>query len=356
MSDYLQNLLSISGITLPPGISELITNPINIIFAALMFFLFFRYKKKDTSFQELPPILVAIGILGTFTGIFISLLNFNVDDIEKSIPQLLSGLKTAFFTSVLGLILSTWIKARFAIKKMKKGKESISPETPQEYLSNISSELNKINKSLTGDEDLTILTQIQKARMSIDEKFDQQLKLHKSTDSELRNISGYLSQNDSQSKEYSKNLSQIIDLLSELKEESRNLQVSITLAPELEERFTNLIKNSDELIEVVKGNVDKIDEMHESITDSYKDGILMVVDKMIGVVRNIDKRINVGKGINKENVVSISQNLESLSNNINKLLMIEETSSEGSYLNIIHRIDKIKVSTYAILDELRKKA
>ena len=133
VDNYFQNLLSQSGINLPPGMGELVTNPINIIFASVMIFLFVMYRRKDTSAIELPPILVAIGILGTFTGIFISLLNFNIDEIEKSVPQLLSGLKTAFFTSVLGLILSTWIKVRSAVHGMTEGEAPITPETPEGY-------------------------------------------------------------------------------------------------------------------------------------------------------------------------------------------------------------------------------
>lgn len=60
--------------------------------------------------------MTGIGILGTFIGIFIGLLDFNVNDIPASIPPLLEGLKTAFGTSIAGLFFSTGLTVAQAIK------------------------------------------------------------------------------------------------------------------------------------------------------------------------------------------------------------------------------------------------
>ena len=48
-------------------------------------------------------VLTTLGILGTFTGIFLGLLDFDVQLISKSVPTLIEGLKIAFGTSILGL-------------------------------------------------------------------------------------------------------------------------------------------------------------------------------------------------------------------------------------------------------------
>ena len=52
-----------------------------------------------------PALMTSLGILGTFWGILIALypLDFSPDEINASIHSLLSGMKTAFFTSLLGL-------------------------------------------------------------------------------------------------------------------------------------------------------------------------------------------------------------------------------------------------------------
>ena len=50
-----------------------------------------------------PGILTSLGILGTFTGIFVGLIEFKIESINSSVSQLLEGLKVAFGTSILGL-------------------------------------------------------------------------------------------------------------------------------------------------------------------------------------------------------------------------------------------------------------
>lgn len=59
-------------------------------------------------FNSIPSVFTTIGIFGTFLGIFWGLLKFNTDAdmMQESISQLLSGLKTAFTTSLFGLFFS----------------------------------------------------------------------------------------------------------------------------------------------------------------------------------------------------------------------------------------------------------
>ena len=53
---------------------------------------------------KLPPVMVTtLGILGTFIGIYLGLLDFDTENIDASIPMLLEGLKTAFITSIFGM-------------------------------------------------------------------------------------------------------------------------------------------------------------------------------------------------------------------------------------------------------------
>ncbi|MCV6022563.1 MotA/TolQ/ExbB proton channel family protein, partial [Escherichia coli] len=56
-------------------------------------------------------ILTSLGILGTFAGIVVGLMEFNPSDIDGSIESLLAGLKTAFLTSLVGMAASIVYKA-----------------------------------------------------------------------------------------------------------------------------------------------------------------------------------------------------------------------------------------------------
>ena len=69
-----------------------IINLITLIFILTIFYSPKYFKNKgNTNISSIASTAVSLGILGTFTGIFIGLLNFNVSDIQGSVPQLLSG-------------------------------------------------------------------------------------------------------------------------------------------------------------------------------------------------------------------------------------------------------------------------
>ncbi|WP_420067946.1 MotA/TolQ/ExbB proton channel family protein [Actinobacillus pleuropneumoniae] len=96
-------------------------------------FLFFALPNIRESFRSrildyAPTLLTSLGILGTFTGIVSGLLNFDIENIDNSITELLSGMKTAFLTSVIGVTLSISLKVIFTLfkKKNKKSDENNS--------------------------------------------------------------------------------------------------------------------------------------------------------------------------------------------------------------------------------------
>jgi len=66
-----------------------------------------------------PSILTSIGIFGTFLGVALGLNDFDTASVENSVPQLLEGLKTAFWTSIAGLIGALSIKFRYAVASMR---------------------------------------------------------------------------------------------------------------------------------------------------------------------------------------------------------------------------------------------
>lgn len=54
--------------------------------------------------ENIPSIISTLGVLGTFYGITSGLLIFDSNNLDTSIPGLLDGLKTAFFTSIAGMV------------------------------------------------------------------------------------------------------------------------------------------------------------------------------------------------------------------------------------------------------------
>lgn len=92
------------------------TNTVTDIFIIVMilaFLLAVIWSKKginESFVNYAPTLLTSLGILGTFLGIVLGLLEFNTTNVEGSIVKLLDGLKVAFITSVIGILGSILIK------------------------------------------------------------------------------------------------------------------------------------------------------------------------------------------------------------------------------------------------------
>lgn len=68
------------------------------------------YKIKTNVLSTIPNILTSLGILGTFVGLSVAIINFKAgssESIRDSINILLNGMGTAFFTSVAGMACSS---------------------------------------------------------------------------------------------------------------------------------------------------------------------------------------------------------------------------------------------------------
>lgn len=90
-----------------------------------------------------PTILTSMGILGTFVGISYSLLEFNTNDLDKSIPILLDGMKITFLTSAIGMTLSIFLKILMLIL----GKENKAEEN-KIIIDSIQKQTNSLNDNI----------------------------------------------------------------------------------------------------------------------------------------------------------------------------------------------------------------
>ncbi len=69
-----------------------------------------RTKGWDMHTNTAASILTIVGVLGTFIGIYIGLQNFDTDNLQNSIKDLLDGLKLAFGTSIVGIASALLLK------------------------------------------------------------------------------------------------------------------------------------------------------------------------------------------------------------------------------------------------------
>jgi len=152
-----------------------------IIAVILLVGLYYRLIKKETNkiIAILPNIEVTLGILGTFVGIYIGLLEFDVQDISKSIPALLEGLKTAFITSIAGISASIILRFAFEGKSVQEEKKSeVREDDPIDLLKAIVAGINNLERSsreieksivacFRSDEEYSLISQLKLIRQEI---------------------------------------------------------------------------------------------------------------------------------------------------------------------------------------------
>lgn len=151
------------------------------------------HKNIHNKFREYAPTLMgALGILGTFIGIIIGLLNFNTESIDTSIPVLLGGLKTAFITSIVGMffaILFNGLDAFFFANKRRQLEAdipaSVTPEHIHQELKEQNKHLVKLIAGMSGSEEGSIVAQIKLLRNEISDTSRAQISNHSNFSNKL---------------------------------------------------------------------------------------------------------------------------------------------------------------------------
>ena len=91
--------------------------PLNFLMLLLFFYVVWVFISTKSSlvirnsmerfvFSNAPSLLINTGLTGTFFGISVSLLGFDVESIEDSIPRMIEGMRFAFLTSFVGVFLA----------------------------------------------------------------------------------------------------------------------------------------------------------------------------------------------------------------------------------------------------------
>jgi len=148
-----------------------------IILVGVIGFCFRMVKKRNNFVLIFPSIAISLGILGTFTGIYIGLIGFDVSNISASVPQLLEGLKTAFTTSILGMSVSIVLRIVYEIKDIfEDDKREIDDPVPllQEItkgIENLGVSSKEIERAIVAcfrsEEEYSLLSQLKLMRQEI---------------------------------------------------------------------------------------------------------------------------------------------------------------------------------------------
>lgn len=140
----------------------------------------YRERKAVDEFTRLAPAgAISLGIFGTFLGIYLGLLDFDTQNINASIPDLLAGLKTAFITSLVGMVSSLGLRYQSSYFDNKESQDdAVLGNEPVELLRRtasgivaLSDKVNEIGdtvvKCFRADEEYSLLSQLKLIRTEV---------------------------------------------------------------------------------------------------------------------------------------------------------------------------------------------
>lgn len=148
------------------------------------YFLYHSFSIKNYNRHALaygPETLTTIGILGCFGGILIALLELNTDDITKSIPALMVGIRTGFFSSISGIAGAVAIRLQHRYGKAQPSQDLSQPKSgtlddlirvTNEQMMGMRQDIAMLCKAIIGTEQGTLLTEITLLRSNNNDRQD----------------------------------------------------------------------------------------------------------------------------------------------------------------------------------------
>ena len=306
---------------------------VTIIFGILVaYILYFFLKEKQYSKESvLGNIASTIGVLGTFVGISIGLWKFNPNDITSSVPLLLSGMKIAFATSIIGMAASIFMKY-IALKN--EDEENI--DDIMELFNTMIAESRNVNNTLIENQKQTenVLNKVSEIWASHQENLTVELK------SEILNLNNNtISKQEELIGEFKK-LGECFTLLNSgvnnLLTWQENYKETIENTTKELETVIQTIHNADESIESISKNASLIKENNENLSEVLKE-----INKTQNVIIDSNKSIIEISNTAKESIPQINEHFTNIDNRTKESTAYLQTLISENLNNIKSYLEKI---------------
>ncbi len=308
---------------------------IMLILAGLAIFSGMR-NKNSILLEHAPTVLVSMGILGTFIGIVIGLLDFNPQDIKNSIEGLLEGLKTAFITSLVGMLLSIVLKAIDAILFARLRVQADLPDavTPEQIYRAMTQQvrlLEGLNQSLAGNEEGSVAGQLKLFRTDVSD-FRNELsrtsrEFHDQLFKQLQNFADMLSR--SATETIIEALRQVIqdfnkNLVEQFGDNFKLLNESVIKMIEWQEHYKSHVESLEQRIEAAIHELERTATANEAISQS-----LAKSEESIGSIDSHCSSIPVAIG-KLEPVLTVNQHqIEELQRHLNVFVTMRDSANKA---------------------------
>lgn len=349
---------------------------LTVIVIYVIFAIYVQQKKRKGQLEakrrwieQLPSLVSTVGVLGTFVGITKGLIGFDTNDIAGSIPTLLGGLSTAFFTSLAGMIGSLLLsrQVNHSYDEIEKGisdatsaasmvvnaiqtlvseyqKQSQSQKT---FFSNIDGRVKEIEKNIASLESNQVrVSEINSIKTGLDTivfpsltRTQEQTTDMAKTSMEIKDyVAKILSHSESVAKvvpdvqRINTNLGEILDIEGTMPTQMDELSDKVTKLTEklhsevieIEDAMgkTNslLEMKFDEFTELLKkSNTEALVEVMKKVTEEFQKQMGELINKL--VQENFDQlnksveQLNTWQKENKEMIVSLTKQYKQMADN-----------------------------------------
>lgn len=131
---------------------------VSLFLLAMIFARFPTLAISQLLSRTVPTTLTVLGILGTFVGIYLGLLDFDVKNVDASVPKLLSGMKIAFATSIFGMTLGVFYRLIEGAIQPKEVRKGVSAEDILAVMKGVRADIQTL-----GDTQMHLLTDLKSA-------------------------------------------------------------------------------------------------------------------------------------------------------------------------------------------------
>lgn len=300
--------------------------------AFLVFFYITKTAKEDfllkhkRTVDAFPSIISTLGVLGTFLGITIGLSGFDVNDLTRSIPILLGGLKTAFYTS-LGGMLGSLILRHFCTD-IKFDKEDGGISSTDAAIRELGKSVREMSTTMVsaiketrdvvrqmGDSQTSFYTQLleiekkgEEKRTNVDSTLSRLSLIQGEQIAAQRNMALSLASIDSANKRVEESLGEIVDA------QSANTSTFDEMNEELK-KFSQILRSEvdeieDKMEDTNKLLINKFDEFSELLKKSNTEALVNVMKK---VTEEFQKQMNdLISRLVQENFAKLNESVEKL--------------------------------------------
>ena len=172
----------------PSAVTELFLWLLLALFILSAYWL--RKGEYPTLTAHAPALLASLGILGTFVGIVVGLLDFDPERLDESIEGLLEGLKTAFVSSIAGLLASLVFRGAepfLMVKSFGAAGLGVGPEDVVAVLTEQKELLQATRDAIAGGEESSLAGQLKLLRADLSDRRREDAAVRKRFEAELWN-------------------------------------------------------------------------------------------------------------------------------------------------------------------------